>query len=140
MSKPHLKVPFQFLNFAKEIVKCYRESGKCYVTKNQGLLRSCISRAYYAAFLIARYVTKLDYYTGEDVHRKVVETLEQLNLPDIADMLASLRRKRNMADYNLVQTVNIKHATLAVNIAEEVIRKIKENFKTILKTETNKPY
>ncbi len=133
MSKPHLEVPFQFLNFAKEI-------GKCYVTKNQGLLRPCISRAYYASFLIARYVTKLDYYDKEDVHRKVVETLEQLNLPDIADMLNSLRRKRNMADYNLVQTVNIKHATLAVDIAEEVVRKIKQELKILNKTETNKPY
>lgn len=133
MNKVQLEIPFQFLKFAKEVIECYGKDRECYVSKNQGLLRSCISRAYYAAFLIARYVTKLDYYDKEDIHRKVVNALEQLNLPDIADMLASLRKKRNTADYNLIQTINLKYATLAVDTAEEIIRKIKENFKTLLK-------
>jgi len=126
-----------FLLFAEEIerqIELYRE-GACSVTFNQGLLRSCVSRAYYASFLYARRITSIErtmLKKGENVHIKVIEKLREMNMP-IADLLYRLRKKRNRADYSLVFTTRPKDAIWAVKTAKRIVQIIKNSYSNVLK-------
>ena len=61
-----LSIADEFLHLAEEIKKHLeaKKIGKCNITLTQGALRTCISRAYYAAFLYARHITSLESQTN----------------------------------------------------------------------------
>jgi uncharacterized protein (UPF0332 family) len=67
--------------------------------------RSCISRAYYAAFCIARNQLQIQ-NQRVSVHRQVIEQLQASDDDDLIAagiLLKRLREKRNMADYKNAQ-------------------------------------
>jgi len=76
---------------------------------DSAFLRSSISRAYYFAFHHVRKKLKNNsrtermYENTDNVehHRINVDSLYELNQPEIGDRLADLRRMRNRADYEL---------------------------------------
>lgn len=92
----------EYLNLAREII------GQTTTPANQeARLRSAISRAYYAAFILARnhLRDKEGHSIPEtaDVHRYVIVQFEQSSDPvrkAIGTKLKQLRRDRNQADYN----------------------------------------
>ncbi|MCS7386220.1 MAG: hypothetical protein NDF55_05725 [archaeon GB-1867-005] len=108
-----LEVADDFLLFAIEIKDQLeaRQAGKYKITLTQGVLRTCISRAYYAAFLYARCVTDLERYRrpigirSASIHNKVIDRLKEMDIP-VADMLYNLKKARGKADYNIRSTIN----------------------------------
>lgn len=70
--------------------------------------RAAVSRAYYAAFHVARRLIEVDcgivLPDGPEIHRKLLFCLNESKndeLVNIADKLSSLRSERNRADYQL---------------------------------------
>lgn len=97
--------------------------------------RSSISRAYYAAFLVARDKLKAKYPIyfkenddNENIHKKIIEFLKSTH-PHIGDMLFNLRRKRNKADYNMTYNFNIKTTNSHKEDAEDLIDEIDNEIK-----------
>ena len=60
-------------------------------------LRSAVSRAYYAVFLLAREKTKVT--SEHDVHAEVQRRVNRLYGNSIGEYLFQMRRRRNAADY-----------------------------------------
>lgn len=87
----------RFLHLAQQL---YDESAT-----DPAALRSAVSRAYYAVFHVAKEVQEaLDARPGA-LHELVGERFRQCSEPDVSgmgDRLASLRQRRNDADYKLV--------------------------------------
>ncbi len=120
----------KYLTLAQELV----ELGKEHMNK-EALLRSAISRAYYAAFCKSRnYLRDIDKDKSLDkspnVHQFVIERFQNSNnakKKEIGYNLLRLREFRNIADYqdrfrNLEMT-----ALLSVRYAEEIV----ENFRKL---------
>ena len=98
--------PMDFLDYALKVNECVRENmNNCTIKNDQALLRTAVSRAYYAIFLEARERLNI---TVQDhtVHRRVIERLREEGHPDLSSKLNSLRRQRLLADYNLNYYIN----------------------------------
>jgi len=122
-------IPREFLTFSKEVLDCLsKKMSECKVTVSQGLIRTAISRTYFASFLVARRAISLEEYRLRDIHKKVVEELEKMNLKDVADKLSALRRQRNLADYEVYRTFNIKKLELSIKTAEDIINTLRRQF------------
>jgi hypothetical protein len=64
---------------------------------DEAALRTAVGRAYYACFLLALRVTGT--LRQRDFHEQVLKDLGQLGHPQLASQLGSLRRLREVADY-----------------------------------------
>ena len=90
---------------------------------NEGVLRTAISRAYYAVFILARHILGLDLHKTPEVHRIVVEKLRELSKP-LGDKLQELRRRRNEADYEVHATITINTLKQAHTIARTLLHEL----------------
>ncbi|MCS7364768.1 MAG: HEPN domain-containing protein [archaeon GB-1867-035] len=130
-----LNIADDFLLFAIEIKDQLeaRQTGKYKVTLTQGVLRTCISRAYYAAFLYARRVTNLERYRRPigikrvSIHNTVIDRLKEMGIP-VADMLYNLKKARGKADYNIYSTITPNKVIWAVKVAQQIIDFLKRAF------------
>jgi uncharacterized protein (UPF0332 family) len=105
----------------------FKLADKFKLSTDESEIRTAISRAYYAAFLISREWVRTKgwriYDDGND-HREVPNGL-QINQRRLAgSKLRSLRRHRRNADYVLTRSVNNNDANYAVNLAKNVINEI----------------
>lgn len=98
----------------------------------QACFRSSISRAYYAAFCIARDKVGLKDYeperTGDPpIHKKVINTLrtsEKMSEREISLILDQLRKMRNEADYLAEMTVTQDYVDRAIFKSNEILQRI----------------
>lgn len=81
--------PLEFLQLANQLAASTDEAN----------LRTAVNRAYYALFLLAR--DKLSITDTSGVHRLVVKVIKRRNNA-LADQLGSLKRLREVADYEPV--------------------------------------
>lgn len=125
--------PRDFLTIAKGLIGDSKYG-------NESAYRTCVSRAYYSAFLISR--TFLEQKHGfrfppySDVHRLVVRRLRQRRVVNslsgsfgaryaVADTLKDLRiNGRNKADYNTAISMGQGDAQNWIQQAEYVVNKI----------------
>jgi uncharacterized protein (UPF0332 family) len=90
--------------------------------------RSAISRAYYAAFHVARrLLADLNFSVprADRSHQYLIFRLSNCGEPVVEQAgrdLETLRRLRNRADYDEVPSVTQPHAVAAVRRAEDIIR------------------
>ena len=82
-------------------------------------LRSAVSRAYYAAFLRAREAAGIS-DNSEHSHRLVREHYLSADFA-VGNRLASLRRKRNEADYEITKSFDSKTAGGLLRQAKAVL-------------------
>ena len=131
MNNKNIMLGKDFLNIADRITECYGDESRreCSMQKSEGLIRSGISRAYYAAFIIARYAVGLEYLRGKDIHEKVITRLKEDGHEDIADKLFELRMKRNNADYDVYKHIPVRMLEWATITAKEVIDEILKRYK-----------
>ncbi len=97
------------------------------VEGSEAEIRTSISRAYYASFLIVRDKLGLKVSIPE-VHRESVKKLYEKS-PPLANNLHNLRRLRNISDYNMKIKVNPKYGKTALKLASYIIGKVGENKK-----------
>lgn len=109
--------PIDFLKLAKSL----------YNNNDEGSLRTSISRAYYAVFLMCREKIKQKYSNvlqgyekDHGVHQAVIKALKSLKLYDISDKLDGLRRMRVKADYELSINVNKRDVEKALKLANYI--------------------
>jgi uncharacterized protein (UPF0332 family) len=99
-------------------------------SSDQADLRTAVSRAYYAAFHVARdFLTALGFQTpnGEQAHGYLWLRLSNCGDAKVAQAghrLKDLRRKRNQADYDLQRTIRQGIARSDFQIAADIIRLI----------------
>ena len=101
--------PVDFLHLAEKLMK----------ERNEASIRTSISRAYYASFLIAK--DKLSIMLKPpDVHKEVIKQLYKLS-PIAGNSLHNLRRLRNTADYDIKTKVTANEGDTALKLAKLVI-------------------
>jgi hypothetical protein len=92
--------------------------------------RAAVSRAYYAAFHVARSLIEVECGVvlpgGPEVHKKLQFCLEQTGdggLSEIADQLETLREQRNRADYRLSDSkfANSANVQAQLEAAKEIV-------------------
>jgi len=94
---------------------------------DEARLRSCISRAYYGVFCIARNAKGYKDYKskkGESIHWTVIQsykTSSQIKEQDIGRILDKLRRSRNDADYKEDKPINSGLAQRAIHSAKQIL-------------------
>ncbi|MEB3310914.1 MAG: HEPN domain-containing protein [Snowella sp.] len=102
---------------------------------NEAKQRASISRAYYAAFCVARNYLR-DYHNenptrGENEHKFVADKFQSLayidpRMREIGNDLSRLRRERNQVDYNDL-VLNLPNRTkLSLKFARNILNKITE--------------
>lgn len=84
--------------------------------------RSAMSRAYYAAFLVARDAKQLS-SRGADGHKVVIERYEAGSAQDmaVANHLQSLKRLRVKADYLVQETCSQRECGMALKTAQKIL-------------------
>ncbi len=105
--------PINFFQLAQRLVE-----------GNEAEIRTSISRAYYASFLISRDKIGLRLKIPE-VHREVVKKLYRKS-PVTANSLHRLRRLRNMSDYDTKIKVKTDDGETALKLADSIISEIRE--------------
>ncbi len=109
-----------YVSLAEDLVDSAQES----------TLRSCVSRAYYGVFCIARDGKSYKSYKpkpGENLHRKIID--EYKNSSDVKEQqtgltLDNLRKSRNYADYDADKQINGRIAQRAVNRAKQILENL----------------
>ena len=126
--------PTEFLILAKTLINDN-------IYNNESCFRTCISRAYYAAFLTCREFLKnshgLSFSQSAEVHKEVISSLRRRTVVDtlkgrsnsskyiVADLLDKLRKEgRNRADYDLNVTITKNDALKWIQMAEDIISRI----------------
>lgn len=92
-------------------------------------LRSCISRAYYGAFLTARDAKNLS-SVGHSGHKEVLSAYKASSDPKdtiIHNSLRDLKELRKMADYDVHRNCTAKNGNDAMAYAGKVIRLLNAN-------------
>ena len=90
-------------------------------------LRSAVSRAYYAVFLLAREKTKV---TGEhDVHAEVIRRVSRQYSLMTGDTLRKLRTRRNAADYEFPPSAELRDWKENWKFAESKARFLLDRFR-----------
>jgi uncharacterized protein (UPF0332 family) len=87
--------------------------------------RSCISRAYYAAFLVAREITGTK-KGGNRSHQNVIDDLKKQN-PFAGDNLSALHVKRKKADYDVELDIVHDEVVIALGLAKEILTDLGKN-------------
>jgi len=105
--------PLNFLNLAEKLAEKDEEAH----------LRTAISRAYYASFLIARDKLRIKVQIPE-VHREVIKELYTKS-SIAAENLHLLRRLRNFSDYDVLIKVNTEDARKAIESARNIISEVR---------------
>lgn len=112
--------PLDFLDFVKDLTISNHEEAK---------VRTIISRAYYAAFLVMREWLKTKGYKfpkgrKESLNHENVQNFLFLETQQRGpkDRLHMLRQLRNDADYDLNKQLSSTHVQKAITLAENVIR------------------
>ncbi|MBI4289375.1 MAG: hypothetical protein HY671_13235 [Chloroflexi bacterium] len=93
------------------------------MSSDEAEARTAISRAYYAAFLVARNRLEIQ-EGGSEVHQLVVRELYSKKAAGAAKRLQLLRRHRNVADYNTARLVSAAHARMSVQLSEDILAEI----------------
>ena len=105
--------PVEFFRFAHALIQ--------QPSLDEASLRSCVSRAYYSAFLVARDRAKIT-NSGQSVHdltaRHYVNRPQQAG---IGNRLNALRTLRNQADYDLMKTCSRRDAQNSIAQARKVL-------------------
>jgi uncharacterized protein (UPF0332 family) len=107
---------------------------------NEAKQRASISRAYYAAFCVARNYLR-DHHNetpkrGENEHKFVADKFQSLayndsRMREIGNDLSRLRRERNQADYNDIVSNLPSRTKLSLKFAQNILDKIAELIKEI---------
>lgn len=108
--------PLDFLKLAEELK---------YSPSDEAKLRTSISRAYYSAFLKAREWLKPQtkkLYKGPEAHEDVQDDLELYKGRGLKDKLSTLRRHRNVVDYNLLKVVKETEASYVIFLSKEIVK------------------
>lgn len=103
--------PIDFLRLAKRFAK-----------GDEANVRTSISRSYYGSFLLAREKLGVKLRIPE-VHQKVIQNLYGKN-PVVANNLHSLRRLRNLSDYDTKITLQTTDAKRALKLATIITSKL----------------
>jgi uncharacterized protein (UPF0332 family) len=90
-------------------------------TGDESALRTSVSRAYYASFLVARERLGLSHERIPDVHYRVIVELHRRSHL-VATQLHRLRQMRNRADYDLNLSIGGRDAQEALALAEGILR------------------
>lgn len=97
-------------------------------TNSEALLRSAISRAYYAAFHHAKYYLQTRIYRNhkfpnKDIHEFVItefSTVDKAHFK-VSEKLRILRDTRNKADYEAGYNINSANSQYILELAQKVI-------------------
>lgn len=82
--------PEEYFRFAREIAA---------TSQSEAALRSAVSRAYYAVFLLAR--ERMDVRVTARAHESVIRRLAEDGHVFLASLLGTIRSFRELADYSL---------------------------------------
>jgi len=88
-------------------------------------IRACMSRAYYAAFLVARDFANLDYRDVDNSHEQVVHhyaNLKNAAYKLVANDLRTLKKARKKADYLTGQICIRKEGGESLRLSEKIIK------------------
>lgn len=109
--------PLEFYKLAVYLIKNPMEN-------HDATIRTCISRAYYAAFLVARDKAGIK-NSGGSVHKDVREHYLSTN-PTLHNRLKNLFQRRSGADYNMARFHSDREAGIAINICKDIIKELKK--------------
>lgn len=87
------------------------------------MTRTIINRAYYAALLYARDITKSS-TVGIDGHKNVVKALKAID-SYAGNKLDSLRIMRHKADYEMSASISVREAAISIAAAREILFTLK---------------
>ena len=104
--------PINFFHLAQQLIK-----------GDEASVRTSISRAYYASFLIARDELGLKLKIPE-VHREVIKRLYRRSTA-AANSLHRLRRLRNISDYDTKIKVKTDDGETALKLADNIMGEIR---------------
>ncbi|MDI6916846.1 MAG: hypothetical protein QMC80_03525 [Thermoplasmatales archaeon] len=104
--------PINFFHLAQQLIK-----------GDEASVRTSISKAYYASFLIARDKLGLKLKIPE-VHREVIKLLYR-KTPISANSLHKLRRLRNISDYDTKINIKIDAGETSLKLADNIIGEIR---------------
>ncbi len=109
--------PVEFFHIAR---KLYKESKDM----DSGTARTCINRAYYAAFLVAHEKSKSK-SDGVGVHTEVIAHYKK-KTPKLGNQLSTLFYKRKKADYELNGNLSItkRESGKAISQAKEILESL----------------
>jgi uncharacterized protein (UPF0332 family) len=128
MSKDFESIDFGYI--AEEIIEKIKNNETINVQdKEEGFLRTAISRAYYCVFLTAREKMRRELQKipkDENVHQAVNQWLGKKNGKKAYDKFFNLRKMRNNADYDLPPNfrADVKVAEMALGLARELLRAV----------------
>lgn len=95
---------------------------------NEAENRTSVSRAYYAAFHVAKSFVVVTGTTGL-IHEQTINQLRTKNYLAVANRLADLRTKRNDADYHLSLSIGQRESGEALKLSKKIIDEITEREK-----------
>lgn len=113
--------PYDYYSLAQEVLQMdtqYTEARN----------RTAISRAYYAAFLLARQLVKdkrpdlLGGVERREIHFRVREALQGMGQHVLASKLFQLARWRGNSDYDIDRHIGRSLAEMALRLADDIIR------------------
>ena len=110
--------PIEFFNIA---VRLYEKSGK----HDCAMARTCINRAYYAAFLVAREKYKIK-NTDVSVHKSVINECKK-RYRKLGNQLEDLFMNRKDADYKLEKNLTKRDAGKAIGLATDILEYLSNN-------------
>lgn len=84
-------------------------------------IRTCVSRCYYACFLVARDQFNLEPGRGAEVHSQVIQEFRNRGKREVAARLHQLRRMRNRSDYDTSVRVVSEEAEEAFETAQSIL-------------------
>jgi len=104
--------PVEFFNLARNL---YKDA----LPLDSALARTCINRAYYAAFLVARDASK-NKSESSMIHTQIIDHYKKKNR-QIGNKLSDLFIRRKKADYSLGDTITNRDSGIALNQAKEIL-------------------
>jgi uncharacterized protein (UPF0332 family) len=122
--------PIDFVYIAAEIIEKIKNNETINAQdKEEGFLRTAISRAYYCVFLTAREKMRRELQKipkDENVHQAVNRWLAKKNGKKAYDTFFNLRKMRNSADYDLPPNfrADVKVAEMALGLARQLLRAV----------------
>ena len=108
--------PFDPVDFYRIAQKIFQESDKF----DSSAARTCIGRAYYSAFLVARDRAKVT-DQGKETHQAVIAYYKKKK-PVVGNRLHTLREQRNDADYNMARIVVQQESGKALKLCAEILK------------------
>jgi len=123
----------QLQEMVGKINDCLEGKTPCCLDVDEALYRTAINRTYYSIFL------KLREYLGirdkgkkhgcVSIHRRVYIYLKNRGYENVAVWFNTLRKLREMADYNLEKKVDIKTVKQAQALVEYIEKELNEKLK-----------